>query len=130
VKNRSKVANYAADALINNSVNRKELVQTLAAWLKDTKQTRSASYLVDDIAKKLIDSNYVFVSVTTAHPISDLTRKNIELYLRQHFGQDITLEIKEKISSKIIGGVLIETPMGSLDSTVKRKLIQIIKGVQ
>jgi F0F1-type ATP synthase delta subunit len=130
VKNRSKVANYAADALINKSVDRKELVNTLAAWLKDTKQTRSASYLVDDIAKKLIDANYVYVSVTTAHPITEQTRSNIDKYLRQHFGKEITLEINEKISSKIIGGVLIETPMGSLDATVKRKLIQIIKGVQ
>ena len=130
MKNRAKIAAYAAKSLVDNDIPRDELVTQLAAWLKDTKQSRSAKYLVEDIAKKLVDSNYVYVSVTTAHAISEDTRKAILNFLRQHFGSDAVFELNEVVEPRVIGGVRIDTPSGSIDSTIKRKLIHIIKGVQ
>ena len=130
MKNRAKIAAYAAKSLVDNDIPRDELVTQLAAWLKDTKQSRSAKYLVEDIAKKLVDSNYVYVSVTTAHVISEDTRKAILNFLRQHFGSDAVFELNEVVEPRVIGGVRIDTPSGSIDSTIKRKLIHIIKGVQ
>lgn len=124
------VARYAADSLSNASIPREDLVGMLAAWLKDTQSTRQAQYLIKDIAKILAEKGYVFATVTVAHPMSDSTRQAVERYISQQFKQPITVELEEILSPDVIGGVCIDTPVGSLDATVKRKLIQIIKGVQ
>jgi F0F1-type ATP synthase delta subunit len=129
VKSRTKVAAYAASALSEGTVARGELVEKLAAWLKDSKHSRQATYLVQDIAKILAENGYIFVTITTAHEISNDTRKSVESFLKDYYGTTIQLEINEVINPGIIGGINIDTPNGSLDATVKSKLIQIIKGV-
>ena len=130
MKSRSKVAQFAADALMQQTIPRDELVTMLAAWLKDTKSSRQSSYLVQDIAKKLADNGYVYITVTSAYPLTDTSRDAIIDFVRQQYASEITVEINEIIAPKLIGGVKIDTPIGSLDASVKRKLIQIIKGVQ
>ena len=130
MKSRTKVAHFAAEALLNNTIPRDRLVAMLASWLKDTKNTRQSSYLVQDIARQLAHSGYVFITITTAHPITPQTKSSIVDYIHSYYGANVTLETKEVINPAIIGGVQIDTPNGSLDASVKRKLIQIIKGVQ
>lgn len=130
MKSRSKVAQFAADALMQQTVPRQELVAMLAAWLKDTKNSRQSSYLVQDIAKKLADNGYVYITVKSAYPLTDTSRDAIVTFVQNQFPTQVTVEIDEVIAPKLIGGVQIDTPIGSLDASVKRKLIQIIKGVQ
>lgn len=115
---------------MQQTIPRDELVTMLAAWLKDTKSSRQSSYLVQDIAKKLADNGYVYITVTSAYPLTDTSRDAIIDFVRQQYASEITVEINEIIAPKLIGGVQIDTPIGSLDASVKRKLIQIIKGVQ
>ena len=129
MKSRTKVATFAANALADGSMNRTELVTMLAAWLKDSKHSRQATYLVQDIAKMLAENGYIYVTITTAHEVSSATRTSVENFLKDQYGSTIQLEINEVINPKIIGGIHIDTPYGSLDATVKSKLIQIIKGV-
>lgn len=129
MKSRTKVASYAASALSDGSTKREKLVTMLAAWLKDSKHSRQATYLVQDIAKILAENGYMYVTVTTAHELSPATRQSIEDFLKEQYGNTIQLEIDEVVNPKIIGGIHLDTPHGSLDATVKSKLIQIIKGV-
>jgi F0F1-type ATP synthase delta subunit len=129
VKSRTKVAAYAATVLSEGTIARDDLVEMLAAWLKDTKHSRQATYLVQDLAKILAENGYTYVTVTTAHELSASTRNTIESFLKDYYGNTIQLEINEVVNPKIIGGIHIDTPHGSLDATVKSKLIQIIKGV-
>ena len=128
--NRSKVADYTAQQLLDTSTNRAELVTQVAAWLKDAKSTRQMNYLVQDIATKLAEANYVFVVITTARPLNDESRTTILTFLRQQYDDTTQFEIVERIDTSLIGGVLIDTPKGSLDASVKSKLIRMIKGVQ
>lgn len=130
MKNRTHVAQFAADAIRTGSTSRSDLVAMLAAWLIDTKSTRQAEYLVQDIAKKLANEGYIFISVTSAHPLSAETKQAILSYVQQYFAQSVHVEMAEVLDPGVIGGVQIDTPYGSLDATVKRKLIQIVKGVQ
>lgn len=130
MKNRTHVAEFAADQLQGKDMTRSELVLMMAAWLKDSKSTRQASYLVQDIAKKLASNGYVYVTVTSAHKLTDATRQAIHTYLHNMYQPSSHIEISEVIDPSVIGGVRIDTPTGSLDATVKRKLIQIVKGVQ
>ena len=129
MKSRTKVAAYAASALSEGTIQRDELVEKLAAWLKDTKHSRQATYLVQDIAKILAENGYIYVSITTAHAMSSATLQSVESFLKDYYGTNVQLEINEVVNPKIIGGIHIDTPHGSLDATVKSKLIQIIKGV-
>ncbi len=130
MKSRSKVAQFAADALLQESIPRSKLISMLAAWLKDTKNSRQSSYLIQDIAKKLADNGYVYVTVKSAYPLTDTSRDAIVEFVQHQYNTPVTVEIDEIIAPKLIGGVQIDTPVGSLDASVKRKLIQIIKGVQ
>lgn len=130
MRSRSKVANYASSSLLADTGSRSDIVNKLAAWLKDTRSSRQVSYLVQDIAKKLADSGYIYATITTAHPLQGDTRQAVETYLKNYYGKSITLEIDEKVQPNIVGGIRIDTPHGSLDATVRRKLVQIIKGVQ
>ena len=129
MKSRTKVASYAASALSDSSIKREELVTMLAAWLKDSKHSRQATYLVQDIAKILAENGYMYVTVTTAHELSPATHQSIEDFLKEQYGNTVQLEVNEVVNPKIIGGIHLDTPHGSLDATVKSKLIQIIKGV-
>ena len=130
MQNRTTVARYSAEALLSGNVSRKTLVLQLAAWLKESKNNRQAAYLIQDIAKKLAENGYLYVTVTTATAMTEQTKNSVTAFLNQHYGDDVTIELHEEVQPKIIGGVRIDTPHGSLDATVKRSLIQIIKGVQ
>lgn len=129
MRSRASVARYAAAALLDGSVDRETLVYQLAAWLKDSKNGRQTTYLVEDIAKMLAEHGYIYVTVTTAHAMTEQTKNNVIAFLTNYYGSKSKFELCEIIQPAIIGGVRIDTPHGSFDATVKRKVIQIIKGV-
>jgi F0F1-type ATP synthase delta subunit len=129
VQSRTSVAKYAATTLLDGSVPRDKLIAQLAAWLKNSKNSRQSAYLIEDIAKKLAENGYIYVTVTTATTVTEDTKNQIVTFLQQHYGTKATFEIRENIQPKVIGGVRIDTPHGSIDATIKRTLIQIIKGV-
>lgn len=132
MRSRSSVAQYAADALLSGTVPREQLILQLAAWLKDTKYSRQAAYLINDIAIKLAEQGYIYVTITTAHPLSDETRQAVMHFIKDHYPHtaNLQIELQERIDASLVGGVLIDTPHGSLDASVKRKLMHIVKGVQ
>lgn len=130
MKSRTQVARFAAATMQDANIPRDELVRMLAAWLKDTNSTRQSQYLIEDIAKMLAESGYVYATVTVAHPMSSSTQRAVVQYIESQFDSPISVELNQVIAPDIIGGVKIDTPIGSIDATVKRKLIQIIKGVQ
>jgi F0F1-type ATP synthase delta subunit len=127
---RTAVANHAAKILLSgNQKDRDVLVEQLAAWLKTSGRRRQAKYLVNDIALKMSQKGYNLVSLTTAFSLSSTAKTAILAYLQDIYGQDASFEIVEIIDKNVVGGVLIDTPSGILDLTVKNKLMTIIKGV-
>lgn len=125
---RRSVARYTATGLKNGSITREEIALQLAAWLKSTHHNRQADYLVQDIAKQLVLEGYIYATVTTACQIDEITRQTIIAFLVDYYGEGTHIELDEQVDPSVIGGVRIDTPNGSLDSTVRRSLIQIIKG--
>ena len=124
---RTNTANYAADQLINGA-DRSELIAQLSAWLIDTKSTRQMHYLINDIAKKLLKHKYLFVHITSARKLSSSALNTIDNFLKLQFGKDFTIEHTEKIDPSVVGGVIIDTPTGTLDASVKHKLDRLLKG--
>lgn len=126
---RTKIAQYAANQLVNGS-DRQTLVKQLAAWLRQNHQTRLVHFLIDDISKKLLEHKYLYITVTSARPISKNTNYIIDDFLKNHFGSDYTIEHNELIDPRVVGGVIIDTPSGSLDTSVSHKLDTLLEGVQ
>jgi len=126
---RSTVARYIADTLSSNdSAKRQKAITEAAAWLKTSGKSRQASYLAKDIEAALADNGYLFVTFTTARPVNDATRKLLKDYIVERT-QAKTVECEFKVDAKLIGGVLITTPYGSLDASVQARLIKIVEGV-
>lgn len=126
---RIQVAKYASDIIANGSnASRQEMIIKVSAWLIATGRSRQVSYMAKDIAKALSDKGYTLVTITTARPLQESTKTVINKYLSDKFGHDNKFEVIELIDPKVVGGVLIDTPNGILDLTIKNKLKLIIKG--
>lgn len=126
---RIQVAKYVADELMNEDYEAKQnMIYKVAAWLKASGRSRQVNYMAKDIAKVLSAKGYTLVSITSAKPLQASTIDSIAKYLSAKFGHDNKFEIIELIDPKVVGGVLIDTPNGILDLTIKNKLKLIIKG--
>ncbi len=123
---RTQVADYVATKL---SAGRSTAVREAAAWLVATGRARQAPYLARDVAKALSEQGYVYARITTARPLSDETRRQIEAFLR-HITGATQLELDTQVDAQLIGGLRLETPTAELDATVRRKLAQLVEGVQ
>jgi F0F1-type ATP synthase delta subunit len=125
VTSRAQVAAHVAELL---STDREAALKAAAAWLVAKGRGRQAGYLARDIEQVLAAKGYVNASVTTARPMSDDARRNVETFIREATGAR-ELELAAHVDPKIIGGALIETPDAQLDATVSTKLTTFVQGV-
>ena len=120
------VARHIATTLSSGS-DRAKTIQEAAAWLKSHGKARQVSYLANDIAVALAESGYLFVEFYTARPVNEATKTALKKYI-----SDTTdakeIECEFKLDEKLIGGVLIHTPYGSLDASVRARLAKIVEG--
>ncbi len=121
---RGQVADYVAAALPER---RAEAVAAAAAWLVDTGRGRQAGYLARDVAAELARRGYVLVRVTTARPLGEAARAEVEEFVRSATGAR-ELEVETLEDPEVVGGVRIETPTGVLDGTVKTRLAKFVQG--
>ena len=126
MSSRTMVAHYVAKTLLNGG-DREKVTKEAAAWLKDNGKTRQASYLDKDVAMALADSGYVFVEVVTARPVSEATKQELIAYVTAATNAQKT-ECEFKTDEKLIGGVLLHTPYGTLDASVRARLAKIVEG--
>ncbi len=123
---RTAIARYIASSLQNGG-DRAMVTKEAAAWLKEHGKSRQATYLAQDVAVALADSGYVFAQLTTARPVSAETKKELESYISASTGAT-KIECEFLIDDKLIGGVLVHTPYGTLDASVRARLAKIVEG--
>lgn len=123
VVSRRKLAQYAADQLLSGG-KADELMRDIAAYLIDTRQTRSADLVVMAIEEELQVRGVVIADVVSAHPLSAALRKQIE----QLIGAS-QLHLREVVDQRVIGGVKITLPDSQFDGTIQHKLTAL-KGVK
>lgn len=118
--------------LLNNRPNRqRDIIQQLAGYLVDTKQTKQLDLLVQDIADELfVQNGHLSADVTMAHPTTDAEiRTALTNLLSQTTGAK-TVELHNKTDKTIVGGMLVRTPRARLDATVRSQLKQIAGGIK
>jgi F0F1-type ATP synthase delta subunit len=97
---RAQVAAYVAERL---KTDRKGAIQAAASWLIDTGRGRQVEYLARDVAQVLADDGYVYARVTTARPLTDQARAQVEAFIRRATGAH-QLELETGVDRGVIGG--------------------------
>jgi len=122
---RQQVARHLTDHLDKG---RAEAIREAAAWLIATKRTSEARYLVGDVAVLLEKEGIVSARVISATPLSTATKKHIESTIKAETGaKELTVVYRQDIS--LVGGVRIETPSATLDTSIRARLDKLVKEV-
>jgi len=118
---RRQVAKYLAEKLAAGE-SPKRIAKILAAWLTESKQTRTAELILRDIESALFhDYKFLVANVVSARKLSRESLRNLrEMLLIETDAK--TAEIIEQIDSKLIGGVVIRTPESEMDASSHTKL--------
>lgn len=124
---RTQAAKYLAATIIANG-DRQKAVQQVASWLYQTGKVRQLPYLMQDVSYALSRKGYVFATITTAYPVAGDAKAQIEKYIKRLSGAK-NVECDYFIDRQIIGGVVIETPVGTFDASVRHKLAKFVEGV-
>ncbi|HEY6736548.1 MAG TPA: F0F1 ATP synthase subunit delta [Candidatus Saccharimonadia bacterium] len=104
---------------------RQAAVRSAAAWLVANGRQRQAQYLARDVAAVLARNGYLTVEVTAARPLAQSARAKIEHKLKALTGAH-QLELSTSVDPALIGGAVIETPGGIMDTSVRTKLARYV----
>jgi F0F1-type ATP synthase delta subunit len=115
---RKQVAHYVAAQLPQH---RRQVLREAAAWLIATGRTRQADYLVQDVAMVLAQNGYLAARVTTARPIDAKVQREVEGFLAR-LTKTERIELTTSIDTNLLGGMRLDTPKGSLDTSLRSKL--------
>ncbi len=100
------------------------VVQSLAAFLIESKWVKELDMIVADIIKELAARGHVAASVITARELSDDARTAITELVQLATKAGI-IELSEIINPDLVGGVKLTIPGRELDTSVKRQLQQL-----
>lgn len=126
---RTQVAQYVASNIKSGNIaDRQKAIKISANWLKKSGKSRQSEYLVRDITVELEKSGYLYVIVTSARQLEEKTVDYLKQYLKNIYNVN-NLELDIRIDQDLIGGLKIETPVGTLDNSVKARLAKIVEGV-
>lgn len=114
---RRKVAQFIAKSIFEGK-SIPSLMASLGAYLIVTSQTKQADRYVDSIVEELSKHGFTLAKVTSARALDDELRDQIKGFVRDKSGSE-HVTLREYIDAELIGGVVIDTPNGRFDSSVK-----------
>jgi F0F1-type ATP synthase delta subunit len=114
---RRQVTSYIA-AQVLDGAEVASIMQQLAAYLVETRQTKQVEYYIADIEKAVAAAGHTVVDVVSAHSLTDELRTAISVALADG-GQ---VSIREHTDTSLIGGVIIKTPSGEYDASLRSAL--------
>lgn len=117
---RRKIAAYFADELIAGH----SVMQSLAAYLVETKRVREVTLIVRDIEAALAERGVLVADIASARELASDTQKELTNYLKQRTGAT-GVTLRPHIDPHLLGGVRIDTPGDRLDKTLRHKLNQL-----
>lgn len=118
---RRKLAQRAANRLQAGD-SKASVLKELAAYLLDTKRTKESELIVRDIESMLASGGIVVGTAVSARKLSMESLQTIEDVVRQQYGANSQVVLRERIDESLIGGVRLELPGRQLDASVKAKL--------
>ena len=113
---RRRLAHYIVDKL-ENGVTIHDALKELAAYLSESRRTREYELIVRDIEEELAARGTVVADVTSAHPLSDSLRREVEKTIGAK-----RVQFREVIDKSVLGGIRIDIPGQRYDGTIRHKL--------
>lgn len=106
---------------LQSGKNRKDVVESLAAYVIEHRLHSQLELILSDVAANLARLGHIEATVTTARPLSDELRAEVLDYVSRVEGsKDITLN--ETVDPSLLGGVIVETPGKRFDASIATKL--------
>jgi F0F1-type ATP synthase delta subunit len=125
---RRRLAREVVRLLHEQPAQQAQLVQKLAAYLVDTKQTNQADLLIKDIADEFyVQQKHVAADVRHAFDLTPETQSRITDLIKQATGA-ASVELQATKEPELLGGVVIRTPRQELDASVRQKLKALSAG--
>lgn len=100
----------------------RQVSQTLAAYLVETRQTRNAELFIRDFelaAAERFDITTAYVY--SASKLSDKVRQQVARLVKS-ISKTKSVEMVEKINPELIGGIIIQTADAELDGSLRTKI--------
>jgi F0F1-type ATP synthase delta subunit len=121
---RRRLAKFATDELLAGKSSGK-VAKELAAVLLESKKTKDAELLVQDIALELERRGKLAeASVISATKLNDEIRRELTKFIKQAVGVD-QVNLHERVDESVIGGARIETATHTWDQTITKQLTDI-----
>lgn len=115
----------ALHGLIGTAKDSKQLAESIAAYLIDTRQTKDAGPLLRELESiRLAKDDTLEVRVTSARPLSQATRDSIRALFKVK-----NIIIHEEHDPSILGGVKVRAHDQQLDTSVRTRLQRLKAGV-
>lgn len=96
-----------------------------AAYLVEQRQTDRVTQLVGDISREIYrQSGMLLASVTSAHPLENELKSDLEKYLRQVTGAK-NIFLDESVDANLLSGIVATTPDAELNTSGRYRLRQI-----
>lgn len=113
---RRKLARYVADRVTDGTIP-EEVLQELAAYLVESDRQRELVLIVRAIEDILEERCIVIATVTTAHKTDSSLAASLQTRINAK-----ELYVREVVNPKVIGGVRLQTPSKTFDSTIAHKI--------
>ena len=114
------VSRYIADRLMAGDDQRATL-KLLAAYIVEHKLQNQSRLMFADITRQLAEAGQIHATVTTARSLDKSLVDEVERFIRMSENAQ-SVEMDFVIDPALLGGIVIETPNKSFDSSVKTRL--------
>lgn len=104
----------------------KAVANQVAALLIDSGQTAELNSLLRDVQEiRASRSGIVEVTASSAHPLTDEQRKEIEQTTKKYYPNTKKVIVHHQQNQEVVGGVSLSFANASLDLTIRAKLNQL-----
>ncbi len=118
---RTQLAKIISNQTFDHGIN-KTVAQDIAKILLRTNKTNSLDSLMRDVEKNWAERGYIDVIATSAFPLSNTVKLDINRLIKKQFPDLIKIKIIEVIDPEVVGGVLLEFADQQLDLSIETKI--------
>ena len=102
-----------------------DVTAALAQAMKQQRLGLDAALMASQLASQLYKSQgHLAASVISAHPVSAALKKHLTTFLAKLSGASSVI-ISYELDPKLLGGLIISTPVGVLNISIKQQLNQL-----
>lgn len=118
---RTRISHVIAERLLASGGS-KDAVTNIAAYLLSERRAGELDSIMRDVQAEWARQGHVEVLASSAHPLTDATRTDIEARVRTIYANAKTILVTEVHDPAVVGGVRLNLSDQQLDLSVQAKL--------